>query len=352
MACYSSLLFIFFFFINPCFSELCNPREKQALLQIKQHFRNPSILKSWKPSTDCCKSWEGVTCYTKTHRVKILTVNWGLSGQIPPQIRDLPYLQTLEFRKSSNLTGPIQPAIAELRMLMRLCLDLNSLTGSIPDFLTHLNRLTFLDLSYNSLTGSVPAGLGGLKYLTFLDLFTNKLTGTIPSSLSNLPNISQLRLDRNKLTGSIPDSFGSFVGNVPDLYLSNNKLSGKIPASLGKMNFGIVDFSVNKLEGDGSMLFGSNKTSLLVDLSRNLLAFDLSKVEFSQSLIGIALDHNMITGSLPVGLTALDSLLQFNVSYNRLCGKIPVGGKVQSFDDTSYFHNRCLCGVPLPSCKK
>jgi hypothetical protein len=62
------------------------------------------------------------------------------------------------------------------------------------------------------------------------------------------------------------------------------------------------------------------------------------------------LNHNNITGSIPVEMTALN--LQFlNVSYNRLCGKIPVGGKLQSFDYSSYFHNRCLCGSPLPSCK-
>ncbi|KAL5563535.1 hypothetical protein UlMin_033282 [Ulmus minor] len=309
MAYYNSLLlFSFIVFINPIFSELCNPREKQALLQIKQYFRNPTILKSWKPSTDCCESWEGITCYTKTHHL----------------------------RQSTNVTGPIQPSIAKLRLLMRLSLDLNSLTGSIPEFLTHLTRLTFVDLSYNRLTGSVPARLSGLKHLTFLDLSSNKLTGEIPSSLSTLPSISMVRLERNRLTGSIPESFGNFLGNIPDLYLSNNKLSGKIPASLGKMNFGRVDFSGNKLEGDESMLFGSNKTSLIVELSRNLLAFDLSEVEFSKSLGVITLDHNKITGSLPVGL----------------CGEIPVGGALQTFDDTSYFHNRCLCGAPLASCKK
>ncbi|GKV34618.1 hypothetical protein SLEP1_g42981 [Rubroshorea leprosula] len=40
---------------------------------------------------------------------------------------------------------------------------------------------------------------------------------------------------------------------------------------------------------------------------------------------------------------------------NKISGpippQIPVGGKLQRFDYSSYFHNRCLCGAPLPSCK-
>ncbi|KAF2307812.1 hypothetical protein GH714_032045 [Hevea brasiliensis] len=160
-----------------------------------------------------------------------------------------------------------------------------------------------------------------------------------------------LHLDRNRLTGSIPESFGAFQGNVPGLYLSHNQLSGKIPASLGNLDFGAIDFSRNKLEGDASILFGPNKTTQIVDLSRNLLEFDLSKVAFQSSLTSLDINHNKIYGSIPQRMTQLD--LQFlNVSYNRLCGKIPVGGKLQSFDYSTYFHNRCLCGAPLESCKK
>ncbi|KAL5545516.1 hypothetical protein UlMin_005203 [Ulmus minor] len=288
------LIFFFFTFLNPTLSELCNPKDKNTLLQIKKAFNDPYVLASWNPSTDCC-DWYCVTCDPKTHRINSLTVITGsLSGQIPPQVGDLPFLETLEFHKQANLTGPIQPAIAKLSKLKVLTLSWNNLTGSVPDFISNLKNLTFLDLSFNNLTGSIP------------------------SSLSKFENLLEIRLDRNKLTGSIPES---------------------------------IDFSRNRLEGDGSVIFGSNKTTQIVDLSRNLLEFDVSKVEFSKSLILIDLNHNKIFGSLPVGLTVLDKLQGFNVSYNRLCGEIPVGGKLQSFDDTSYFHNRCLCGAPLASCK-
>lgn len=99
------------------------------------------------------------------------------------------------------------------------------------------------------------------------------------------------------------------------------------------------------------MFFGSNKVLEMADLSRNLLEFNMSKLDFPKSLIYLDLNHNKIFGSLPVELTAVDFLQFLNESYNRLCGQIPEGGRLQRFDMYSYFHNKCLCGSPLPSCK-
>lgn len=84
----------------------------------------------------------------------------------------------------------------------------------------------------------------------------------------------------------------------------------------------------------------------LIDLSRNLLEFDLTKVKFPKSLTSLDISHNKIFGGIPEEIKGLDLQL-LNVSYNRLCGQIPNGGKLQSFGNTSYFHNRCLCGPPL-----
>jgi Leucine-rich repeat (LRR) protein len=165
-----------------------------------------------------------------------------------------------------------------------------------------------------------------------------------------LPNLGALHLDRNRLIGSIPESFGTFKGSVPDLYLSHNQLTGEIPASLGNMDFSVIDLSRNKLVGDASMLFGLNKTTRNVYLSRNILKFNLSNVTFPSGLDNLDISHNKIFGSIPPQMTQIP-LQSLNMSYNRLCGQIPVGGKLQSFDNSTYFHNRCLCGVPLENCK-
>ncbi|KAL6336768.1 hypothetical protein AAG906_036082 [Vitis piasezkii] len=283
----SSSLLLLLLATRPCpsLSERCNPKDKKVLLQIKKALDDPYILASWNPNTDCCE-WYCVECDLTTHRINSLTIFSGqLSGQIPDAVGDLPFLETLIFRKLSNLTGQIPPAIAKLKHLKRVRLSWTNLSGPVPAFFTSL-----------------------------------------------LPNLGTLHLDRNHLTGPIPDSFGKFAGSTP----------GFDPI--------VMDLSRNKLEGDLSIFFNANKSTQTVDFSRNLFQFDLSRVEFPQSLTSLDLSHNKIAGSLPEMMTSLD--LQFlNVSYNRLCGKIPVGGKLQSFDYDSYFHNRCLCGAPLQSCK-
>ncbi|XVE61228.1 hypothetical protein DITRI_Ditri06bG0022700 [Diplodiscus trichospermus] len=308
-------------------SELCNPQDKKVLLKIKKALNDPYLLASWNPKTDCC-DWYCLECDLNTHRVISLTLfsDDRLTGQIPAEVGDLPYLETLLFRHLPNLNGTIPPSIVKLKNLKTLRLSWTNLSGSVPDFLSQLKNVTYLDLSFNNLSGSIP------------------------SSLSSLPSLGALHLDRNKLTGSIPESFGMFPGKELGLYLSHNKLSGTIPASLGNVDFNTIDLSRNMLEGDASMLFGSNKTTWEIDLSRNEFQFDLSKVVFPKSLAWLDLNHNKITGSIPAGLTGAE--LQFmNVSYNRLCGQIPVGGRLQSFDYSTYFHNKCLCGAPLESCK-
>ncbi|CAL5401753.1 unnamed protein product [Camellia sinensis] len=320
-------LLVFLSLPSPSLSEpeICNFEDKKVLLKIKAALNNPYHLASWNPETNCC-DWYSVECDEITSRIISLTIFGGnISGQIPAAVGDLPYLQTLVFRKLTNLTGSIPSAITKLKHLRTITLSWTNLSGPVPSFFTELKNLTFLDLSFNDLTGSIPP------------------------ELAQLTNLAAIHLDRNKLTGTIPESFGTFTGSVPDLYLSHNQLTGPVPKSLGNLDFTRLDLSRNQLSGDLSFIFGSNKTMQIVDFSRNMFEFDLSNVVFPASLISLDLNHNKIFGSLPAGLTAVN-LQFFNVSYNRLCGPIPTGGKLQSFDLTSYFHNRCLCGAPLPAC--
>ncbi|XP_017244170.1 polygalacturonase inhibitor [Daucus carota subsp. sativus] len=311
----------------PSNSERCNPQDKKVLLKIKQDLNNPYHLASWNPDTDCC-DWYVVDCDPKTNRINALTVfQANISGQIPAAVGDLPYLENLVFRHITNITGQIPSAIGKL------------------------SRLTLVRISYTNITGPVPSFFSKLKALTYLDLSFNQLSGSIPPSLSLLPNLQALHLDRNRLTGMIPESFGAFAGSSPpDLYLSHNQLTGSVPKSLGNMNFTRIDLSRNQLQGDISFLFGKTKALENADFSRNLFEFDITKLEFPESLIALDWNHNKLQGNVPVALTTLGNLQQFNVSYNRLCGQIPVGGNLQSFTYAEYFHNRCLCGAPLPAC--
>lgn len=305
----------------------CNSQDKAALLQIKAAMNNPYHLASWDPNQDCC-SWYALKCDSSSGRVTALTIFDGeISGQISPAIGNLPYLQMIDINTLTNLTGTIPSTITKLTSLNFLRLKGNKLSGPVPPFLSSLTKLYFLDLSFNLFSGSIPA------------------------SLSQLPNLLALHLDHNKLTGPVPESFGNFAGNTPDLYLSNNLLSGALPKSLGYVNFSMeIDLSFNNFVGDASFLFGKNKTVNFVELNSNSFQFDLSNVAFPDRLTNLVIDHNQIFGSLPQGLTQLN-LQELNVSYNNLCGQIPQGGKLQSFDSSAYDHNKCLCGAPLPACR-
>ncbi|KAL9268449.1 Polygalacturonase inhibitor-like protein [Drosera capensis] len=288
-------------------SERCHPQDKNALLRIKASFGDPYILTSWSPGTDCCRQWHDVFCSNVNNRVTEIHVVYALvNGTIPDAIGDLSYLEFLFFHKLSNLTGPI------------------------PEALSRLQRLNDLKLSWNALTGPVPGFLGRMKSVVSIDLSFNNFTGTIP------PSLSSQRCSRDP-------------SRAP---LALSKGQGPIPKSLAVQNFSTLDLSWNRLTGEASYLFGSTKALSYIDLSRNVLSFDFSDVKFPTSLQYLDISHNMIRGRLPDGLTQLSGLGTFNVSYNRLCGRIPVGGRLQTFDQYSYVHNRCLCGAPLTPCKK
>ncbi|KAI3942264.1 hypothetical protein MKW92_006431 [Papaver armeniacum] len=272
----------------------CNPSDYKALMNIKKSLNNPYHLASWVPNTDCCE-WYVVKCDRNTNRINELTVFQGeISGQIP----------------SSHLTN---------------------VTGTIPRSITKLKRLIMLDLTHLSLSGPVPNFLNQLTTLTYLDLSFNQFTGSIPPNLSELKNLGAINLSRNRLTGSIPESFGIL--------------------SLGSLDYGRIHLSRNRFAGDASVFFNAKHgLTSYIDLSRNQIEFDLSKVEFPKSLTWLDLSHNKIFGRIPEEIKGLE-LHMLNVSYNRLCGKIPYGGKMQSFDNTDYFHNKCLCGPPMAGCK-
>ncbi|KAI9122135.1 hypothetical protein K1719_006824 [Acacia pycnantha] len=262
-----------------------------------------------------------------THRIRLLSLaNDGITFQIPQSIDDLLSLDTLVLHKLPNLIDPIRPVVAKLTKLVYLDVNSTSLSGPIPNFIARLTNLNGLTLSFN------------------------KLSGSIPPSLSLLHHLNYIELSRNQLAGPIPSSFGYF-NNSPTLYLSHNQLSGKISTSLGKLSSCIIDLSRNRLQGDASMLFGYQKSELqILDLSKNLLEFDLSKVELPNSLTSLDLNHNRIYGRLPAGLTALH-IQKLNLSYNLLCGRsILVGGNLPKMEIYSYNHNKCLCGSLLPRC--
>ncbi|KAK7337285.1 hypothetical protein VNO77_17850 [Canavalia gladiata] len=311
--------------------EKCRPHDRKTLLQIKREFNSPSLEKAWDPHTEpnCC-SWDHVSC--TNDRVSFIHFYGGLELHrptlIPPSIANLPYINMIQLEEIPNLTGPIPTSFNRLKRLQFLTISHTNISGPIPEFLAQLNSLVVIDLAYNDLSGPIPA------------------------SLTDLKNLAQIHFEGNHLSGPIPESFGDFSNlKLNDLVLSHNQLSGRIPASLGKLNLATVELAWNKLEGDASMLFGSNKKTNQLALSGNSLVFDFGKVRLPKELWRLEIDHNHIYGRLPQDLTELKILDTLNVRNNELCGPIPQGGNMNKFDASSYANNKCLCNSPLPPCK-
>jgi len=55
---------------------------------------------------------------------------------------------------------------------------------------------------------------------------------------------------------------------------------------------------------------------------------------------------------IPQELSILTKLAYLDISWNRLCGRIPKGTQLDTFNETSFEGNTCLCGYPLQPCKE
>lgn len=211
---------------------------------------------------------------------------------------------------------------------------------------TATGRVTELTVFALNISAPVPAAIANLTALQTVNLAYNRLYGRIPDFLGPraLPDLNFLRLDGNRLDGAIPPT-----ATVYDLSLVGNNLTGTLPATFADAEFGDVDLADNQLTGDASMLFGAKKKMNAVRLSRNRFAFDLGRVELPEALDILAIDHNMIYGSIPAA-AASRKWLQFDVSYNKLCGPIPQGRYTHRFGPKHFVPNKCLCGRPLAPC--
>ncbi len=219
-----------------------------------------------------------------------------LGGPVPPEIGRLTNLRQL-YWSSGSLTGPLPPEIGNLVKLERLYMGYNYLTGPIPAELGDLANLRILNLYWNEHEGPIPPELIRLSALEQLVLGNNELTGSIPAGLGNLLNLRRLDLRNNDLTGSIPATLGT-LSNLSYVYLNDNGLSGAIPASLGNPN-GLVVLRV-----DGNALAGGLPAEI----------GNLTNLE--QLWIG---GNEALAGPVPGGLSGLAQLRTLKAGGTGLC---------------------------------
>ncbi|KAK8561392.1 hypothetical protein V6N12_048464 [Hibiscus sabdariffa] len=178
--------------------------EGDALNALKNQLVDPNnVLQSWDATLVNPCTWFHVTCNNDNSVTRVDLGNANLTGQLVPQLGQLPNLQYLELYS-------------------------NNISGIIPEDLGNLTNLVSLDLYLNSLSGHIPSTLGKLQRLRFLRLNNNTLTGQIPMPLTTIMSLQVLDLSNNKLEGDIPVN-GSFSLFTP-ISFSNNKLNNPPPA--------------------------------------------------------------------------------------------------------------------------
>lgn len=139
-----------------------------------------------------------------TKITKIVLVEKRLSGEVPPEIKNLVSLQTL-------------------------LLYSNNLTGTIPSELGELKNLTELRLDYNQLSGTIPDGLGNIASIS---LQNNKLVGQLPLSLyENRVGTNEVNVAGNQVTLNSKQEIPSVYTPYTFVYTeSNPNLDGQIKA--------------------------------------------------------------------------------------------------------------------------
>ncbi|KAG9156235.1 hypothetical protein Leryth_022117 [Lithospermum erythrorhizon] len=165
-----------------------------------------------------------------------------------------------------------------------------------PDF-SYVTELRFPGMG---LTGNIPPNtISNLTRLSTLSLRYNLLTSPLPSDISKLTELRNIYLQHNLFTGPVPDEIYSLTSLVR-LNLAHNGFSGQISDSL------------NSLTRLGTLY----------------------------------LQNNNFSGSIPD--LNLPGLVQFNVSFNNLTGRIP--DRLSGNSRDSFLGNE-LCGRPLELCE-
>ncbi|MCP4153952.1 MAG: hypothetical protein GY757_39865, partial [bacterium] len=316
-------------FIIPVFSAIPQT-ERDALIAFynstdgdnwtaNTNWRNPGDPAQFNdPGTE--HTWFGVTCNAELTRVTALTYSFnGLSGSIPTEINQLPYLESIHI-DWCTLNAAL-PDMSGLTNLNDLFLAYNGITGSVPAWLNNLTGLMTINLRGNQLSGPLP-DLGNLTGLRSLDLCSNQLSGNIPTWLNTFTQLMTLYLNDNQFTGNIPDLSG--ITSLTRLNLSDNDLIGPIPTWMNNIS------SLAYIE-----LGGNHFTGTIPDLSNiasGLHTFDLSNNQLTgampawmssaTNIMNLYLNSNQISGDI-TWLTPLTSLMYLNLGDNHFSGGIP-----------------------------
>ncbi|WVZ17760.1 hypothetical protein V8G54_010742 [Vigna mungo] len=232
-------------------------------------------------------------------------------------LMSLHYLQEVRMSQC-NLSGPLDPSLANLENLSVIVLDGNNLSSTVPETFAYLKFLTILSLSSCQLTGTFPQNIFKIVTLSVVDLsLNNNLQGFFPDFPQG--SLKTLRVSNTSFSGAFPNSIGN-MKNLTELDFSYCRFSGALPNSLSNLTeLSYLDLSYNNFTGRIPSFEKVDKLTYL-DLSNNGLSGAVpssSHFEGLNNLVSIDLGYNSISGSIPSSLFTLPQLQKIMLSYNQ-----------------------------------
>ena len=265
-----------------------------------------------------------------------------ITGTIPRSISNLPVCDTIDL--SHQAKSEYDPSTGQ-----RIT---RGISGKIPSEIGQLPFLQQLILSDNLLSSTIPDSIAQLTYLRQLNVEDNLLFGPIPPSINILEQLGTVRLARNRLTGEIPDLGGSqetvrvvtMAGNpglyspapfnlcdLDDLDLRTNPsycpsdrsaLAAFYSSTKGSewlINTNWMSPTKSHCEWYGVTCSQDGEKTLKLELVANGVAGQLPDEFFEiKTLQVLDLNDNDIRGAIPTLIKEFRDLQVLRLSYNRL----------------------------------
>ncbi|GAU31583.1 hypothetical protein TSUD_54060 [Trifolium subterraneum] len=290
-------------------------------------------LKGFQNTVTCnCSFVNATVC----HIVSIVLKSQNLSGTLPTELVNLPYLQEIDLG-NNYLNGTIPPQWGSMINLVNISLLGNRLTGPIPKELGKITGLQKLILKFNQLSGNLPPELGNLYQLERLILSSNYFTGNLPATYAKLTKLKQIRLCDNQFSGPIPDFIQSWT-SLERMVMQGSGLSGPIPSGISYLK-NLSDLRITDLKGPDSpfpQLINLTVMDTLVLRSCNLIGTVPDYFGNITTLRSLDLSFNKLSGQIPDTLGVLEDINLLYLTGNLFTGPLPKWIARPDYTDISY----------------